>query len=57
MKLMREVFGEKVKVISYGNSAVATAFIQGLSEQDIDENLFKINDTDYAIVIGIVAEK
>ena len=58
-KLVSEVFGEdNVRVIPFGNSAAATAFIQGLSVEDLpDKSLLDDTDSDYAICIGIVAKK
>ncbi len=55
--LVKEVFGENVRVCPYGNAMAATAFIQGLCVEDIDKNLLEVNDPDYAIVIGVVAIK
>jgi hypothetical protein len=55
--LIREVFGDDVKIVSYGNAMAATAFVQGLSVEDVDENLLDYSDPDYSIVLGIVAVK
>ena len=55
--LVREIFGDDVKVFPYGNSMAATAFIQGLCVEDVDTNLLDVCDPEYAIVIGIVAKK
>lgn len=54
-----EVFGEEnVKVYPFGNSLAATAFIQGLAQEDLpDISLLDKIDEDYAIVIGVVARK
>ncbi len=57
-KLFEERFGNNVEVLSYGNSAVATAFIQGLSVEDLpDTNILADNDEGFSICIGIVARK
>lgn len=55
--LVREVFGNDVKVYPFGNSMAATAFIQGLCIEDIDTSLLDVRDPEYSIVIGIVAKK
>lgn len=58
-RLTSEVFGEKhVRVIPFGNSMAATAFIQGAAVEDLkDRSLLDVSDPDYAICIGIVATK
>ena len=58
-KLMEEVFGpEHVQVVTYGNALTATAFIQGLSQEDIkNKRLFDVHDEDYQVTIGVVARK
>lgn len=58
-KLFGEVFGEdNIQVEIYGNALAATAFIQGLSADEIpnSENLFD-TDQDYPVIIGIKAIK
>lgn len=55
--LMKEVFGDDVKVYPFGNSMAATAFIQGLCIEDVDMSLLDVRDPEYSIVIGIVAKK
>lgn len=60
-KLMSETFGEEnVSIRPYGNVAVATGFIQGLSAEDMEElgvNLFEPIDKEYAVTIGVCARK
>ena len=47
-----------VEIYSFGNAAIATAFIQGLSLEDLpNKGLLKFNDPQYSICIGIVARK
>lgn len=55
--LMKESFGEDVKVYPYGNAMAATAFIQGMCVEDVDVRLLDECDPEYAIVIGVVAKK
>ncbi len=58
-RLTAGVFGEEnVKVYPFGNALAATAFIQGMAQEDLPD-LGKLDeiDEDYAIVIGVVAEK
>ncbi len=56
---IEEVFGiGSVKVIPYGNAIAATAFVQGLSVEDLAEKaLLNETDPDYVIVIGVRAIK
>ena len=57
-RLMGEVFGDAVEVEAFGNAAVATAFIQGLSVEDLpDKDILKDKDKAYSICIGIMATK
>lgn len=55
--LVKEVFGEEVAVVTYGNCMVATAFIEGVALEEIDKSLLDINDLDYTICISITAKK
>ena len=55
--LVKEAFGNDVEVESYGNIAVANAFIQGVSVEEMDSNLFDIQDEDFTICISVVARK
>ncbi len=58
-KLVEETFGcGAVKVVSLGNAMAATAFVQGLSVEDLpDATLLDVNDPNYAITVGVVAKK
>lgn len=56
-RLMKESFATDVRCYPFGNCMAANAFIQGLSVEDVDRDLLEILDSDYAIVIGIVAHK
>lgn len=58
-KLVKEVFGdEQVQVYPYGNAFAATAFVQGLSVEDLPNiTLLDSVESEYAINIGIVAHK
>ncbi len=56
-RLLEEQFGNDVVVVGYGNSMVATAFIQGLAFEEIDKTLLDINDNDFSICISAVARK
>jgi SAM-dependent methyltransferase len=42
---------------TYGNLPAATAFLYGLSIQDIDPALLRLNDPTYPLIIGAVAQK
>ena len=56
---MESVFGEgNVEIITFGNALAATAFLQGLSVDDLpDASLLDKKDPDYQITIGIKATK
>ena len=57
-KLFVEMFGENIEVESFGNAAVATAFIQGLCAEELPDNLlWNGNDSEYAIIHTIKAVK
>jgi len=57
-KLVQEEFGNRVEVFPYGNSMAATAFIQGVAVEDLDNKvLLDVVDDEYAILIGIIAKK
>lgn len=58
-KIISDVFGENnVRVFPFGNSVVATAFLQGMSVEDLPpKTLLDVVDADYSINIGIVATK
>ena len=58
-KLLEDKFeSENIKVSPFGNALSATAFVQGVSVEDLDEKkLLDVQDKDYPIVIGITARK
>jgi hypothetical protein len=58
-RLFAGAFAEHdVDVVSFGNVAVATAFLQGLAVEDLpDRRVLDVHDADYQLVLGIVARK
>lgn len=58
-KLFEEVFlAENIQVVTYGNALAATAFVQGLAQEDIkNRKLLDMHDEDYPVTIGIIARK
>lgn len=55
--LMAEEYGDNnIRVESYGNAAVATAFIQGVSMEEIDADILEKKDKDFAVCISITAK-
>ncbi len=57
-KLFEEVFqGPSVTVDSYGNVLAATAFLQGLSEQELRPEELDFRDMDYQLIVTIKAMK
>lgn len=57
-KIAKDVGFSSVEVVSFGNAAVATAFIQGLAQQDIAHlSILDDEDQDYQITLGLVAIK
>ena len=56
-KMLKEVFGDNVTTKSYGNAMAATAFIQGLSVEDVDSKILDETDPDFSICISGVAVK
>ena len=58
-KLIGEIFGEdQVKAFPYGNALAATAFVQGMALEDIpDEDLLNPVESEYAICVGVIAQK
>lgn len=58
-KLFNEIFGEEnVRIMSFGNSMAATAFIQGIAVEELPNSaLLDEVDANYAICIGIVAKR
>ena len=57
-RLFPPVFGGGVEVNSFGNVLSATAFLQGLSVEDLpDRSLLDVADREYQVIITIVARK
>ena len=57
-KLFTPVFKGGVEIKSYGNVLAATAFLQGVSVEDLpDRTLLDANDLDYQMLLTIVARK
>lgn len=59
-RLLEEVFNSHVKVMPYGNAFSATAFVQGMSEEDLtseQHELLAVNEREYSIVIGFECQK
>ena len=46
-----------MEIEAYGNAMAATAFIQGLSVEEIDSTLLENKDEEFVICISIVARK
>ena len=56
--LCQEWFGEQVEIETFGNAAMATAFIQGMAVEDLpNKNILEEKDKAYGICIGIIATK
>lgn len=55
--LAKEVFKDNVQVENYGNSAIATAFIQGISLEEINWQLLDKKDEEFTICLSITAQK
>lgn len=56
-KLVKNEFGPTVEVNTYGNCMAATAFIQGVSLEEVEKSLLDENDYEYTINISITARK
>ena len=56
-RLIKSSFGNQVEIEPYGNAMAATAFIQGLSVEEIDSTLLENKDEEFVICISIVARK
>lgn len=57
-KLFDEVFGsENVEVEAYGNVLAATAFLQGISAEELTQEELFYKDIDYQLTITIKAKK
>jgi SAM-dependent methyltransferase len=57
-RLFAPVFGGGVEVASLGNVLAATAFLQGLAQEDLpDLSLLDVHDPEYPLIITLVARK
>lgn len=57
-KILEEVFGEaNIETGYYGNSYAATAIIQGLCKEELDERKLLEKHPDYPVIITIIATK
>ncbi len=56
-QLVRDVFGSNVRIESYGNAAVATAFVQGYALEEVEDSILDVFDEEYTICISITAKK
>ena len=57
-KVFSEVFGEEnVHVKAYGNVLAATAFLQGISCEELTPRELDYEDEDYQLLITVVAQK
>ena len=57
-RLFAELFGEEqVETFSYGNVKTATAFLYGLCQEDLGEDDFYENDSQYPVVVTGVMRK
>jgi SAM-dependent methyltransferase len=57
-KLLEPVFKGGLEIESFGNVLAATAFLQGVSVEDLpDRILLDAHDQDYQVIISIVARK
>ncbi len=57
-KLFEPVFKGGLKIESFGNVLAATAFLQGVSVEDLpDRRLLDYHDPDYQLIIALVARK
>jgi SAM-dependent methyltransferase len=57
-KLFAQVFGrERVTVCSYGNVLAATAFLYGLTCNELRPRELEAHDPDYEVIIGVRAQK
>lgn len=55
--LSRDFQRSAFSVSSYGNLPLSTAFLYGLSVQDLDRSLFRANDPEYPVIVGACATK
>jgi len=57
-KIFSEAFGTgQVKVTAYGNVLAATAFLQGISADELTHSELDHSDDDYQLLITVVAQK
>lgn len=57
-RLLGEVFGGSIKLISYGNALTSQLLLQGVAVEDVDDmKVFNEQHEDYQLLIGFVAEK
>jgi SAM-dependent methyltransferase len=57
-ELFGRVFGEAVRVTTYGNVTAAMAFLQGLALEDLpDRKVLDLNDPDYQLIVAVAATK
>ena len=57
-KSFDEIFGDgNVEVITYGNVLTATAFLQGISAEELTKGELFYKDEDYQVTIAIKATK
>ncbi len=58
VRLFQPIFTGGLEVTSFGNVLAATAFLQGIVVEDLpDPALLDDNDTDYQLVVALVAKK
>ena len=48
---------EKIDIKTYGNVKIATAFLYGLCQEDLDENDFSYNDKQFPVIITATVKK
>ena len=57
-RLLRGCFdAKKIHIRSYGNVAVAKAFLDGLALEEIDQGILEHSDNDYQVIVSAVAVK
>ncbi len=52
-----EVFGEQIKVETFGNVLTATALLQGIVKEELTLDELSVNDENYQVLISIIATK
>ncbi|MBR0092035.1 MAG: methyltransferase domain-containing protein [Lachnospiraceae bacterium] len=48
---------ENLRIVSYGNVKTASAMLYGLTVEDLDEKDVEINDMQYPVTLGLLAQK